>query len=72
MWIMMNNAESVVVNQMCYAEPVVMKNGVLCWASGCELWCVLLSQWLCIIVFYAEPYVVNHGVLFWASGCESW
>jgi hypothetical protein len=40
--------------------------------SGCESWCIILSQWLCIMVRYAEPVVVNHGVLFWASGCESW
>jgi hypothetical protein len=35
-----------------YAEPVVVNHGVLCWASGCELWCVILSQWLWIIVSY--------------------
>ena len=34
--------------------------------------CVLLSQWLWIMVCYAEPVVVNRGVLFWAIGCESW
>jgi hypothetical protein len=27
-----------------YAEPVVMNHGVLCCASGCESWCVILSQ----------------------------
>jgi hypothetical protein len=49
-----------------------MNNGVVFWASGCESWCVILSQWLWIMVCYAEPVVVNHGVLDWASGCESW
>jgi hypothetical protein len=46
--------------------------GVLFWASGRESSCVILSQWLWIMVSYAEPVVLNHGVLFWASGCESW
>jgi hypothetical protein len=31
---------------LCYAEPVVVNNGVLYFASGCETWCVILSQWL--------------------------
>jgi hypothetical protein len=57
---------------LCYAQPVVVNNGVLCWGSGCELWCVVPCQWLYIVLCYAEPVVVNHGVLCWASGCESW
>jgi hypothetical protein len=40
--------------------------------SGWESCCVILSQWLWIIVSYAEPVIVNHVVLFWAIGCESW
>jgi hypothetical protein len=44
----------------------------LCWASDCESWCAMLSQWLCIILCYAGQVVVNHDVLFCASGCESW
>jgi hypothetical protein len=60
------------IDLVCYAEPVVMNHGVLCWASDCESWCAMLSQWLCIILCYAEPVVVNHDVLFCASGCESW
>jgi hypothetical protein len=48
---------------VCYSEPVVVNHGVLCWASGCESWCAMLNQWLCIMVCYAEPVVVNHGVL---------
>jgi hypothetical protein len=31
---------------VCNAEPVVVIHGVLCSASGCESWCVILSQWL--------------------------
>jgi hypothetical protein len=47
---------------VCYAELVVVNHGVLYRASGCKSWCVLLNQWLGIIVCYAEPVVVNHGV----------
>jgi hypothetical protein len=54
------------------AEPVVLNHGVLCWPSGCESWCALMSQWLWIMVCFAEPVVVNHGVVCWTSGCESW
>jgi hypothetical protein len=56
---------------VCYDEPVVVNHGVLCRASDCESWCVMLSQWSCIMVCYAEPVVVNHGVLFRTSDCES-
>jgi hypothetical protein len=35
-------------------------------------WCVMLRQWLWIMVCYSEPVVVNHGVLYGAIGCESW
>ena len=44
-----------------YAEHVVVNHGLLCWASGCESWCVMLSQLLWIMVCYSEP----------ASGCKS-
>jgi hypothetical protein len=53
------------------AETLVVNHGVLCWASSCES-CVMLSQWLWIMLCYAEPEGVIHGVLCWASGCESW
>ena len=43
----------------------------LCWASGCESRCAMLSHWLWIIVCFAEPVVVNHCELCWASGRES-
>ena len=47
-----------------YAEPVVVSHGVQCCASGCELWCVMVSQWLLIMDYFAVPKVVNDGVLF--------
>jgi hypothetical protein len=37
-----------------YAEPVVVNHGELWWASVCESWCKMMSQWLCIVVCYAE------------------
>jgi hypothetical protein len=55
-----------------YAEPVVVNHGVLNWANGCESCCVMLSQWLWIMVCYAEPVAVNHGELWWASVWASW
>jgi hypothetical protein len=59
LWVMLN-----------YAEPVVVSHGVECWASGCELWCAMVSQYLLIMVCNSEPVVVNHGVRYGASGCE--
>jgi hypothetical protein len=47
--------------------PVVVKHVVVCWSSGCESWCSILSQWLWIMVCYAEPVVVNYDVLCWTS-----
>ena len=44
--------------RLCYAEPMVVNHGVLCWL-------------LRIMVCYAEAVVVNHGVLSLTSGCES-
>jgi len=32
----------------------------LYWASYCESWCVMLSQWLWIMVCYSVQVVVNH------------
>jgi hypothetical protein len=46
-----------------YAEPVVANYGGLCYANGFDSWCVMLSQWLLIMVCYAEPVVLNHGEL---------
>jgi len=64
---------------VCYAEPVIVNHGVLCWASGCASWCAMLCQWLWMMLWYAEPVggnhgantelvVVNHGEVCWASG----
>jgi hypothetical protein len=35
---MVIDAEAVVVNHMCYADPEVVNHGVLFLASGCESW----------------------------------
>ena len=43
-----------------YAEPVVVNHCELCWTSGCESLCAMLSR-VC----------GNHSVLCWASGWES-
>jgi hypothetical protein len=52
-----------------YAEPVVVNHGVLCGASGCESWSVILSQWLFIMVCIAEQVIVNHDEFYCSSGC---
>jgi hypothetical protein len=44
-----------------YTKPVVVNHGVLCGASGCESWCVLLSQWLLIMMYIAEKVILNLG-----------
>ena len=55
---------------MNYAEPVVVSHGVQCPASGCGLWCAMVSQYLLIMVCNSEPVVVNHGLLCCAKVCE--
>ena len=60
---MVIDSEAVVVNHMCYADPVVVILGVLCLASCCESWCVILCHWLLIMMSYDEPVVINHGEL---------
>ena len=45
-----------------YSEPVVASHDVQYLVSGCELWCVMLSQWFLIMMSYAEPVVAYHGV----------
>jgi hypothetical protein len=54
------------------AQHHVLQTDEIWLASGCELWWVMLSQWVWIIMCYAERIVVNHVVLCWTSGCESW
>jgi hypothetical protein len=54
----------------CHAVVKVVDHGELCLVSGTESWCVILSQWLLIMVSYDEPVVVNHGLLCFAKGCE--
>ena len=57
-------AALVVVNHGRYADLVIGNRGVLCSASGCESWYVMMSQWLCIMVCNTEQMVSNHGVLY--------
>jgi hypothetical protein len=45
---------------LCYTDP-----------SGCESWCVMLSQLLWIMVCYAKPVVVNHVCYAEPNSCES-
>jgi hypothetical protein len=69
---------------VCYVESVVRNQCVLYWASGCdgnhcvprwrsgsETSCVMLSQWIWILLYYAEPMTANYRVLCCASGCET-
>jgi hypothetical protein len=60
-----------VIHSPSYAEPVVVKHCVLCGTSASETLCVMLRQWLWVIVCYANQVVVKHCVLCWASDCES-
>ena len=53
-----------------YAELVVVSHGVQYSASGSELWCVMVSQYLLIMVCNSEQVVVSHGLLCCAKGCE--
>jgi len=53
---------------LCNTEPVVVNHGFLCWASGCESWFIMLSQWLWIMVSYAGPVVVN----WWYAMMSQW
>ena len=52
-----------------YIKPVVVNHGVLCGASDCESWCVLLSQWLLIMVYIAEQVNLNLGEFCCTSDC---
>jgi hypothetical protein len=56
----------------CYTEPVGVNHGVLYGASGFESLCVLLSQWLLIMVCIAEQMIVKQGKLCCVGDCESW
>jgi hypothetical protein len=60
--IMVSYAEKVVLDHGDYAGLEGVKRSELCWASGYESWCVMLSQWLWIMVCDVEPVVVNQGV----------
>jgi hypothetical protein len=47
----------------CYTDPVVVNHGMLGGASGCESWCVILSQLLLVMMCISEPVAGNPGVL---------
>ena len=53
----------------CYTEPVVVNHGMSYGASGCESWCVILCQWLLVMMCIAEQVAVIHGLIYCASGC---
>jgi hypothetical protein len=72
--IMVCYAKPVVVNQCVMLSRVCGNQCVLFWASGwesrwesyasgCESWCILLSQWLWITMSYYVPVGVNHCYL---------
>ena len=67
-------AEPVIVNEgvllwitVINAEAVDVNHGVLYWASGCESWCVFLSQWLLIMVYIAVQVTLNLGEFYCTS-----
>ena len=61
MWIILSNA-----------EPVVVNHGVLFCANRFEILWGILSHSLSIIVYYTESLVLYHCQLCRDSGCESW
>jgi hypothetical protein len=54
----------------CDTLSVVVKDGVLYEASGFDSWCVILKQWLLIVVWIAEQVIVNDGEFYCVSGFE--
>jgi hypothetical protein len=60
---------------VCYAGPLVVNRGVLCWASGCDSWCAMLCKWLWIIcvmqikINYNYTLFINGGLNEWGSDC---
>ena len=81
--IMLCYAEQVVLNHDVNAMPVGVNHGEICWGSGCESRCTMLSrvcgnhgklccasgsESLCAMLCRECG---NHGVLWWSSGWES-
>ena len=54
----------------CDTLSVVVNDGVLYGASGFDSWCVILKQWLLIVVWIAQQVIVNDGEFYCVSGCE--
>ena len=82
-WIMVCYSLQIGVNHGEYAEPEVDSHSVsywasvvnhceLCWDSGSESWCAMISKYVGIVVCYSEPMVVNHYMLCWTCGCVSY
>ena len=82
LWINVSYAEPWLRIMFCYAEPVIgnqvvsvvpvgVNHGELCEVSGCESCCVIMCQYVWLMVRYAKQVVWNHGVLCCASKCDS-
>jgi hypothetical protein len=46
-----------------------VNHGVLYGASGCESGCVILTQWMLVMMCIAEQVIVNDDEFYYASGC---
>jgi hypothetical protein len=55
---------------VCIAEPVVVNHGVLCWASGCESCCAILSRlhWFSITHHDLQPLAQHYTAWFTTTG----
>jgi hypothetical protein len=53
----------------CYTEPVVVNHDVLYGASGFESGCIILNQWMLVMMCIAEQVIVNDGEFYYASSC---
>jgi hypothetical protein len=61
-WHSIAHCEFTTTGTVSSAVPVVVNHGVICCACGCESCCVILSQWLWIMVSSSVSVVVNHAV----------
>jgi hypothetical protein len=46
---------------VCYAEPVVVYHGELCWVSGCESWCAMRYHDSQLLDQYNTPWFATIG-----------
>jgi hypothetical protein len=54
---------------VCYAEPMVVIHGMLCWASGCESWGIMLCESLWITRVMLIHWL---WMLCWPTSFQSW